>query len=184
MSQNATSSDVSSGLSTGSLSAQDFLKAQRAAFDLRISQGAGPGPEYHGTDVAPLIWFDQFYAMGLSPVGTLELDEFEPLRVGATQSSLDLVVVASHGNESTLLCPVGSSVKVELFESDTADGTYTSSGYAVVMTMNEAREVEPDVQLCRCYIGNMRKAYMRPKITFTGAFAGGMVDVGLALSAR
>lgn len=166
------------------ITAQDFLNASRDAKDLRVRQAAGPGPEYRGKDVAPLIWFDQFYGQELTPTGTIDFATFEPLRVGATQSSLDLVITASHGNSGTLLCPAGSSITVELFESDTEDGTYTSSGYKVTMTNNEARNIETDVQICRLYIGNMSKAYMLPKITFVGAFAGGTVDVGLARSVR
>ncbi|MBO4300839.1 MAG: hypothetical protein J5861_04465 [Desulfovibrio sp.] len=166
------------------ITAMEYLKASRDAKDLRVAQGAGPGPEYHGSDVAPLIWFDQFYGQGLTPTGTLDLTLFEPLRVGATQSSLDLVITASHGNTGTLLCPAGSSVKVELFQSDSEDGPFETSGYAVTMTNGAVRNVEPDVQICRLYIGNMSKAYMVPKITFTGAFAGGLVDVGLARSVR
>ena len=166
------------------LTGKDWLYGYQEACDLRVAQGAGPGPKYHGKDTAPLIWGDQFLGQELSPTGTLSYATFEPLRVGATQSSIDLVVVASHGNAGTLLCPSGSSITIELYQSDTPDGTYESSGYSATITNAEARNVEPDEQICRMYIGNMTKAWMRPKITFTGVFAGGTVDVGLARSVR
>ncbi len=104
--------------------------------------------------------------------------------MGSTQSSIDIVIVASHGNAGTLLCPLGSSITVELYQSETADGTYKKSGMSVTVTNAEARNVEQDCELCRVYIGNMRKPWCRPKITFTGVFAGGTVDVGLAYTAR
>ena len=163
----------------------EFLEGQRLARDLRIEQGRGPAPEYRGSnDRAPLVWGDQFFAQGLSPTGTLDIVSFEPLRVGATQSSIDLVVIASHGNVGTLVCPLGSSITVELYEGDTATGEFTKSGYSVTVTNDEARAIEPDCQLCRIYFGNMKKAYCVPKITFTGVFAGGTIDVGLARSVR
>lgn len=167
-----------------SITGQEFLDGQRLARELRIEQGRGPSPQYRGTEKAPLIWGDQFFAQGLSPTGTLDIASFEPMRVGATQSSIDLVIIASHGNTGTLLCPLGSSITVELYEGDTSDGPFTKSGYSVTVTNDEARNVDPDCQLCQIYIGNMRKAYCVPKITFTGVFAGGTVDVGLARSVR
>ena len=166
------------------ITGKDFLDGVQLAHDLRVMQGAGPGPMYHGNDVAPLVWGDQFLAHELDPTGTIDVCDFEPLRVGATQSSIDLVIVASHSNHGTLLCPAGSSIKIELFQCDTPDGTYESSDYSATITNAEVRNVESDVQICRMYIGNMSKAWMLPKITFTGAFAGGTVDVGLARSVR
>ncbi len=166
------------------ITGKDFLDGVQLAHDLRVSQGAGPGPKYHSNDVAPLVWGDQFLAQGLTPTGTIDAAMFEPLRVGATQSSIDLVIVASHSNHGTLLCPAGSSITIELFQGDTPDGPFESSGYSVTITNAEARNIEPDVQICRMYIGNMSKAWMVPKVKFTGVFAGGTVDVGLARSVR
>ena len=166
------------------ITGQEWLDGNQLAHSLRISQGAGPGPKYYGNDTVPLVWGDQFLAQELTPTGTIDVAMFEPLRVGATQSSIDLVIVASHGNHGTLLCPAGSSITIELFQSDTPDGTFESSGYSATITNAEARNIEPDVQICRMYIGNMSKAWMLPKIKFTGVFAGGTVDVGLARSVR
>lgn len=166
------------------ITGQEFLEGLRAARDFRVEQGRGPAPEYRGSEHAPLIWGDQFFAQNLTPTGTLDISNFEPLRVGATQSSIDLVIIASHGNTGTLLCPAGSSITVELYQCDTVDGVYESSGYEVTVTNRDERSLERDCQICRIFIGSMSKAFCKPKITFTGVFAGGTVDVGLARSVR
>lgn len=165
--------------------AKEMLEGYRAAHEHRIAQGLGPGPAYRGgNEKAPLIWFDQFFAQSLEPTGTIACAQFEPLRVGATQSSIDLVIVASHSNTTNLVMPAGASITVELWQADTPDGTLERSGYSVTVTSADAREIEPDCELCRVYIGNMTKAYCVPKIKFTGTYAGGTVDVGLAHSAH
>lgn len=95
------------------ITGNEWLDGRRDARDLRIAQGRGPAPEYRGSkETAPLIWFDQFFAHEISPIGTVEYATMEPLRVGATQSAIDLVVIASHNNTGTLLCPIGSSITV------------------------------------------------------------------------
>ena len=166
------------------ITADDFIKASREAKDAIIESAKAAGPIYQGQKPTPLIWYDQFFGRALTPTGTLDIANFVPLRVGTTQSAIDLVIVASHANSGTLLCPAGSSVTVELFESDTEAGTYTTSGTKVTVTNAEVQNVEPDRQVYRLYVGNMKKAWMVPKITFTGAFAGGTVDVGLAYNPR
>ncbi|MBQ9536608.1 MAG: hypothetical protein IJU79_02335 [Desulfovibrionaceae bacterium] len=166
------------------ITGQEFLDGLRQARDLRVEQGRGPGPMYRGNEKAPLIWGDQFFARGLTPTGALDIMNFEPLRVGATQSSIDLVIIASHSNTGTLLCPAGSSITVALYQCDTEDGLFEQSGYEVTYTNVNERNLDPDCQVCRVYIGSMEKAFCVPKITFTGVFAGGTVDVGLARSVR
>ena len=157
---------------------QEFLEGSRAAKAFRVAEGAGPVLRYRGDDQAPLIWFDQFFERAADPTGILVCSK--PLRIGGTMNRLDVVVAANNNNAGTLLCPAGSSISIEMFECDEVGGTFTSSGLVVKATIAAAKNVDPGSQLVRFAIGNMTKAWAYPKVTFTGAFAGGLIDVGLA----
>lgn len=169
------------------ITAKEFIDASRAAKQAIIDGARSSGPVYQGANPTPLIWQDQFFGRELSPAGTLDISVFTPLRLGATQGSIDLAVIASHANTGPMACPEGSKVTVELFEADAnyTDSTdFETSGQSMTVTLVKTKLVWPDRQICRIHIGNMSKPWILPKITFTGVFEGGTVDVGLVYTAR
>ena len=177
MSQTDTTTDCSSA------TADDFLAKLHETKDAIVQRGAGPGPAYRGNNPAPLVWYDQFFGVKLEPVGTITCPL--ALRVGATQSTLDVVVVANHQNEGNLTVPGGTIITVTLLQSDTADGTFEASGASMTMTVPaDGMVVERDSQIARFFVGNMTKAWAKVKVKIEGAITGGTIDVGLAYSPR
>ena len=159
-----------------SVSADVFLEKLREAKTARVEAGAGPSVMYRGDNPSPLVWFDQAFGIKLDPVGTFTCPL--ALRVGATQSSLDVVVVANHQNEDNLTVPAGTTITVTLLQSDTADGTFEASGASMTMTvLDDGMAVEPDSQVARFYVAKV-------KVKIEGAITGGTIDVGLAYMPR
>ena len=166
-----------------SVSADFFLEKLREAKTARVEAGAGPSVMYRGDNPSPLVWFDQAFGIKLDPVGTFTCPL--ALRVGATQSSLDVVVVANHQNEDNLTVPAGTTITVTLLQSDTADGMFEASGASMTMTVpDDGMMVEADSQVARFYVGNMTKAWAKVKVKIEGAITGGTIDVGLAYMPR
>ena len=166
-----------------SVTADDFLAKLHETKDAIVQRGAGPGPAYRGNNPAPLVWYDQFFGVKLEPVGTLTCPL--ALRVGATQSSLDVVVVANHQNEGNLTVPAGTTITATLLQSDTENGTFEESGLTMTATIpDDGLVIEPDCQIARFYVGNMTKAWAKVKVKIEGAITGGTIDVGLAYMPR
>lgn len=165
------------------ITGSEFLEGARAARDQRLRAGRRAGPSYCGDSPRPLVWHDQVFGRELAPAGDLECPE--ALRVGATQNSLDVVLVASHANAGPLNVPEGSSLTVILLQGDTADGSFAEVGPSVCVTAPAGGlNVEPDGLVARFALGNMSKPWCKVKVSIDGAVTGGLMDVALAYAAR
>ena len=165
------------------ITGKEFLEASRAAKDELLNAALSSGPVYQGKSPVPLVWWDQYFVRNVTPSGTVE--SAEALRVGATQSWLDVVVVANHANTGALTVPSGATMKLELLQSDTADGTFEAVGPAVTIAAPaDGITAEPDRQVARFVVGNTVKPWVKAKLTITGSITGGKIDLGLALMPR
>lgn len=156
----------------------EFLEGMRAAKEDRLRQGLRSGPVY---GEAPLVWYDQVFGREETPTGTIECRQ--ALRVGATQNSLDVLVVASHQNKKPLVVAKNATLTLSLLQGDTVDGTFEEVGPTVCVTCREAANVEPDCLVARFALGNMTKPWAKVKAAVTGV-TGGLVDVALGYVAR
>lgn len=165
------------------MSGSEFLEGARAARSERLRAGRRNGPSYCGDNPRPLIWHDQVFGRELAPAGDLECPE--ALRVGATQNSLDVAIVASHANAGPLSVPEGASLTVIPLQGDTAEGGFAEVGPSVCVTAPAGGlTVEPDMLLARFALGGMQKPWCKVKLSIDGAITGGLIDVALAYTAR
>lgn len=161
----------------------EFLEGARAAKEERQRIGRRSGPTYCGDNPRPLVWYDQVFGREIAPAGDIECPE--ALRVGATQNSLDVVLVASHANAGNLVVDAGSSITVVLLEGDRPGGTFEEVGPSICVTAPaDGLTVEPDMLVARFAIGNMVKPWCKLKLSFDGVINGGTVDAALAYTAR
>lgn len=173
----------STELDCGDSSASTFLEQMRAAKTARQQAGLSSGPSYQGSKPKPIVWFDQLFETGAEPSGSVACST--PLRVGATQNQLDIVIVASHGNTGALSVPAGATIAAALYQSDSADGEFEACGPVITATVPEGGfSVDPDGLVIRIPVGNMTKAWLKPTITFTGVILGGTVDIALSFMPR
>lgn len=164
-------------------SAQDFLTSSRAAKAELIRQGASCGPQYSRHGSAPLAWNDQFFGRGLAPAGEVECPA--ALRVGATLSSLDIILLASHANEEDLQIAAGAAITLTLQQADSFDGEFEDVGPTVcVKAPSEGMTVCPCDRLFRFPIGDFKKPWLKAKLEFSGAITGGTVDCALGYIPR
>lgn len=176
MSQNL--EDVSGA--TSAPASQDFLKSLRDAKAERIKSGLAAGPSYGS---GPLIWFDQVFSRDAKLSGTIESDF--ALRVGATQNSLDVAIVASDLNKADLQIPAAATLTLTLLQGDTADGAFEEVGPTICVTAPAAGiSAAPGCLVARFALGNMCKPWCKVKLVVAGECSGGTVDIGLAYKAR
>ena len=159
---------------------QDFLKSLRNAKRERIKSGLSAGPSYGS---GPLVWYDQIFARDVALAGTIE-SEFA-LRVGATQNSLDVAIVASHLNKADLTIAAGATLTLTLLQGDTADGEFVEVGPTICATAPaEGITAAPGGHVFRFALGNMCKPWCKVKLVVAGECGPGTVDLGLAYKAR
>ncbi len=165
------------------ISTSDFLKASRDTKQALIDSAKAAGPVYQGKKPTPLIWHDQFFVRNVTPSGTVESDE--ALRIGGVQSAIDVVIIANHANTGPLTVPADATIKLELLQSDSADGTFTAYGPALTVTAPAAGIIaEPDRQVVRFAVGNTELPWVKAKLTIKGTITGGNIDVALAYLPR
>ena len=165
------------------LSNEDFFTSQRNAYQSRLDDARTCGPVYQGRrNEVPLIWYHQAFCINKAPSGTVESDF--PLRVGGTQSQIDLVIVANHNNATPITIAKDASFKVELLQSETEDGTYAPYGWSHTSVAPQAIKVEHDRCLLRLAIGNTELPWVKVRLTINGNVTGGNIDVGLAFLPR
>ena len=161
------------------MTGSEILDAIRAAKEERLRQGLRSGPVY---GEAPLVWHDQVFGREETPTGTISCKQ--ALRVGATQNSLDVIVVASHKNgNKPLVVARGASLTLTLLQADAVDGKFEEVGPTVCVTANEATNIEADCLVARFAIGNMTKPWAKVKLDVSGV-TGGLIDVALGYVAR
>lgn len=164
---------------TTPMTGDEFMEGYRAAKEDRLRQGLRSGPVY---GEAPLVWYDQVFGREETPTGTIACKQ--ALRVGATQNSLDVLVVASHKNGAKpLVVAKNATLTLTLLQGDTVDGAFEEVGPTVCVTCREAVNVDADCLVARFAIGNMTKPWAKVKIEVTGV-TGGLVDVALGYVAR
>ncbi len=165
------------------ISSDEFLAGCRASKQALIDDAASSGPVYQGSKPVPLVWWDQYFKKNVAPSGTIESDE--ALRVGATQSQLDVVIVANHNNTEAVVVPSGATVTLQLMQSDTADGTFEAYGPSITITApSDGISADPDRQVARFVVGNTEKPWVKAQVTVAGSITGGNVDVALAFLPR
>lgn len=141
------------------------------------------GPVYSPDGGAPGLFFDQFFEKEISPSGTITLKT--PLRVGATRNGLDVILVASHRNAANLAIAASATITLTTLQGDRPDGTFEEVGPAICVTAPTGGiSVEPDMLAARFAIGNFKKPWLKIKLVFAGAFAGGKLDCALGYAAR
>lgn len=180
MSQNIEDTSTETGAESGAAAPQDFLKSLRKAKQERIRSGLAAGPSYGS---GPLIWFDQVFVRDVELAGTIE-SEFA-LRVGATQNSLDVAIVANDLNKADLSIPAAATLTLTLLQGDEADGEFEEVGPTICVTAPASGiSAAPGCLVARFALGNMCKPWCKVKLVVVGECTGGTVDIGLAYKAR
>ena len=166
-----------------SISQDQFESMQKTAADNRIKSGLRHGPCYSEGEAAPLVWHDQCFARAITPAGSVTCSQ--PLRVGSTQNSLDVLLVASHANTGKINAASGATITLTLIQADSEDGTFSEVGPTIcVKAPTEGIAAEPDHTLARFPIGNFQKAWLKVKLEFSGTITGGTCDCALSYVAR
>lgn len=165
------------------VSAEDFERLAKEAAEARVRDSLRHGPCYSDGESAPLVWYDQVFERGITPAGSVACKH--PLRVGATQNSLDVILVASHANKGNLAAASGATITMTMQQGDDPEGTFTDVGPSICVTAPaEGISAEPDHTLARFPLGNFQKPWLKIKLVFTGSITGGTCDAALSYTAR
>lgn len=164
-----------------SMTTREFLDLRRQAALERIDAGRDPGPMFG--NVRPLLWYDQFFGVGLTLAGAVDCPA--ALRVGAVQNALDAVVVAHHNNTKPLSIAEGTTVAFTLLEGDSPDGPFveTAPSYCI-SALADGLRADPGSLLFRFPIGNMTRPWCKVRLVIDGTVSGGVADVALAYRPR
>lgn len=147
-------------------------------------RGATCGPSYSGQDGgAPLVWGDQIFHFELEPAGTVICGQ--PLRAGATQNGLEIILVASHANEGPVTAAAGATATLTLMQGDSEDGPFEEIGPTYcAKAPAEGISAGPCHLFIRFPLGNFTRPWLRAKLEFAGSISGGKLDCCLAYAAR
>lgn len=159
---------------TTTMDAKEFLENENAAKKLRMEQGKATGPTYtkHGQ---PARWFHQAFERDIAPTGTVDCSQ--GLRAGTTSGSLNVCLVASAKNEEAIVAASGATITCVLYNADKEDGEYTEVGPTIcVKAPADGIKAEPGEALCKFAIGDLPKAWLKPKLTFEGTITPGTLD--------
>lgn len=157
---------------------EEFIEGMQAAKEDLLRRGRRSGPTY---GEYPLVWHDQVFGREIATTAATVTCK-TPLRVGSTNNRLDVALVASNSNTQELKATSGATITLELLSSDSPDGTFTSVGPSYCVTAPaEGITAEPDALFVRFPLGNIKKPWLKAKLTFTGSITGGKVDCVLAL---
>lgn len=165
------------------LTPEDFWDSRKDAVQNNIRRSATTGPCYNGKNPKPTIWYDQQFGYNLIPSGTVTCPF--PLRVGFTQQSLEVVVMANMYNRDQLFAAPASTITMILSEGDSDSGAFAPVGPTYCVTAPATGIIaEPDEVFVRFPLGNMAKPWAMVELTFAGSFTGGNIDVVLSYVAR
>ncbi len=165
------------------ISAQEFEQARNEFHDALVERGRGAGPMYTGDPLYLTPWYDQYFDRQIEPAGTVNCRK--ALRVGATQSALDVVLKAAAGNGGPLLVPAGSTITLALMQGDSESGTFEDVGPTVCVKAPAAgMSVLPGEPACRFAIGDFQKPWLMISLEFSGAITGGKFDACLGFVPR
>ena len=125
------------------INTDDFSSALRSFRDERLKSAETCGPVYQGrVNQVPLVWYDQTFFVNKAPAATMESEY--ALRVGGTQSQIDLVLIANHHNTAAVQVPANTQFKVELLQSEDSDGTFAAYGWEHSLKAPAALKFEHD----------------------------------------
>lgn len=165
------------------MTTDEFEEMENEARKRRVESGLRHGPCYSEGESAPLVWYDQVFEREITPQGSVTCKK--GLRVGATQNSLDIILVGSHKNSGKLSAAANATVTVTLLQADEEDGEYAEVGPTIcVKAPAEGIAAEPDHLFARFPIGNFSKPWLKVKLDFAGSISGGKCDCALSLVAR
>lgn len=161
---------------------QGFLASMNAATKYRIEKGKRNGPCYTEAGI-PIIWNDQVFDRDIAPTG--EVSCKTPLRVGATNGALNVILVGSSANEEEIVVPSGATITLTLQQGDTQDGIFEDVGPSICVKAPDAgMKAGPDELLARFAIGDFRKPWLKVALEFGGVITGGCLDCALAYMPR
>ena len=168
---------------TAGFSIDDFEQMHEKAALRRQASGLRHGPCYSEGESAPLVWHDQLFERGINPACAVTCKN--ALRVGATNNSLDVILVGSHTNTGPLAAASGATVTVTLLQGDSPEGSFAEVGPTIcVKAPAEGIAADPDHLFARFPIGNFRKPWLKVKLKFAGSITGGKCDCALLYMAR
>lgn len=160
-----------------------FMVSLRAAKKARLQEGLTCGPMYCEGEPQPGKWFDQAFARGITPAGTVNCPT--ALRVGATQNALDVLLIASHANTGQITVNAGATITASFLQSDSQDGTFEEIGPSIcAKAPAQGIAVDPCKTVFRIPIGNFSKPWLKVKLVFAGSISGGTMDVLLGYVPR
>lgn len=164
------------------ITAQDYADGLYAFNQELIRKGQGAGPRYMPGGYR-IPWGDQYFEREIEPAGIVNCRQ--ALRVGSTNSALDIFLKANVCNEGTLLIPAGSTITLGLLQGDSEEGTFEDVGPTVCVKAPPAgMEIEPGMMVCRFPIGDFRKPWLMASLEFSGAITGGKMDCCLGFIPR
>lgn len=164
------------------LTAEEFLEGRQALERSLRESGRNVGPCYMENGHVP-AWHDQYFERGMEPAGSVNCRH--ALRVGSTNSALDVVLQASPQNAGPLICAAGASITVTYMQADTEDGVYEAVGPSQCITAPASgMEVAPGEILWRFSIGNSARPWLMVNLDFAGTFTGGKADCLLDYNPR
>lgn len=173
------------------MDSKEFATSLKSAKIERRKSGLRSGPEYNGNEGAPLVWFDQVFERNLPTTGDITCET--PLRVGATQNGLDVILVASHANAGPVFAQEGATVTLKTLQSDSEFGGFEYIGPTICVTAPlDGITADPDQLFARFAIGNFSKPWVKIELTFGGTkkdgtpatITGGTIDCALAYQPR
>lgn len=175
---------MSQTTTTPAFTAEDFAAHHEAWRESLMNRGACCGPSYSGMDGgAPLIWGDQIFQEGITPSGAVVCSQ--PLRVGATQNGLDVILVGSHANAAPVVAPAGATATLTLMQGDSESGPFEAIGPTYcAKAPAEGIKADPCHLFIRFPLGNFSKPWLKVKLEFAGAITGGRLDCALSYAAR
>lgn len=166
-----------------SITAQEFQQGMDAWEADRVSRARRCGPCYCGKGVSFTPFHDQYFERDMEPVGVVNCSQ--ALRVGGTQQSLEVVLLASPGNEEELLIPAGATITLNFLQGDSEDGTFEDVGPTIcVKAPADGMKAEPCHIVARFPLPDFDKPWLMTSVEFSGAITGGKCDCVLNLVAR
>ena len=166
-----------------SITAQEFADGRDAYEKERRERGKRLGPCYHPGGLSFTPFFDQYFERDMEPVGTVACRQ--PLRVGATQGGLEVMLLASPLNTENVVFPAGSTITISYLQGDSEDGPFEDVGPTVcVKAPLEGMEAGPCHSLVQLPLPNFKKPWLMVNLEFAGAITGGKLDCILNLAAR
>lgn len=166
-----------------SITAAEYKEGKDAYEESLRERGKRCGPCYCGNGTSITPFHDQYFDQDFEPVGVVNCKR--ALRVGHTQQSMQVMVLASPGNEETMQAPAASTVGIKFMQADSEDGTYEEIGPSMCQTAPaDGISADPCHMLAHFPVPDMSKPWLMVSLEFSGAITGGKCDCILNLAAR